>query len=338
MGPVTPLLAVYEAWKKRDSTLEVLWAGTAHGPEKAVIEAQHIPFYSFPVARFPRYITWEWVFAPFRFVAALYKATQLFRFEQIDLVASAGGYTAVPVILAAKIYGVKIWVHQQDAEILFTNRLIAPLADYLTVAWERNKKEFGSKARLVGNPVRSSVLSGSKERALKRFLLDPKKPTVLVFGGGTGAVWLNRLVQDIVPKLVQQANVIHITGKGKNQTGFEHQNYYACEFLDKDMADAYALTDLVVCRAGLGTITELSALAKPAIFIPLPRSAQETNARMVESSSLVLDQTDVTPELLFETILDLLHDKTRLLELGEKLHRVLRTDVADELVDLLSNE
>ena len=199
MGPVTPLLAVCEAWKKRDPSLNVLWVGTLHGPEKAVIEAQNIPFFSLPVARFPRYVTWEWVLVPFRFIAALYKATQLFRSQNIDLVASAGGYTAVPVILAAKIYGAKIWVHQQDVEILLTNRLTAPLADYLTVAWERNKKEFGSKARLVGNPVRSSVLLGSKERGFEQFSLDRTKPTVLMFGGGTGAAWLNRLVQEIVP-------------------------------------------------------------------------------------------------------------------------------------------
>ena len=264
---------------------------------------------------------------------------ELFRFQNIDLVASAGGYTAVPVILAAKIYGAKIWVHQQDADILFTNRLTAPLADYLTVAWEHNKKAFGSKARLVGNPVRSRILGGSKELGVQWFSVDPTKPTVMIFGGGTGAVWLNRLVQEMIPTLVQQVNVIHVTGKGKHETGlFEHQNYYVCEFLDKEMADAYALSDLVVCRAGLGTITELSALAKPAIFIPIPHSGQEANARMVETSSLVLDQSHVTSDVLCGTILDLLHDKTRLSELGEKLHGVLRTDVADELVDFLTNK
>jgi len=335
MGPVTPLLAVYEAWKKRDSSLEVLWVGTPHGPEKAVIEDQNIPFFSLPVARFPRYISWEWVLAPFRFVAALYKATQFFRFQHIDLVASAGGYTAVPVILAAKVFGVKIWVHQQDVDVLLTNRLTAPLADCLTAAWSHHKTTLGKNVQIIGNPVRMSVLEGSCERAYERFHLNKEKQTVLVVGGGSGAVWLNTMIDQIASRLIARANVIHVTGKGKSGASLCHKDYYVREFLIEDMKDAYALADVVVSRAGLGTISELSALAKAAIIIPLPDSIQESNARMIESACLVLDQKQVTPDLLFTSIIDLLNDSYRRQDFGQKMQNLFPTRIADEVVEML---
>jgi len=259
----------------------------------------------------------------------------IFRFEQIDLVASAGGYTAVPVILAAKIYGAKIWVHQQDAEILFTNRLTAPLADYLTAAWSHHKISLGKNTHVIGNPVRMSVLEGSRERAYERFHLDKEKQTVLVVGGGSGAVWLNAMIDHIASRLITYVNLIHVTGKGKDGASLQHKDYYAREFLNEDMKDAYALADVVVSRAGLGTITELSALAKATIIIPLPDSPQESNARMIESACLVLDQKQVTPDFLLTSIIDLLSDSHRRQKLGEKIQNLFPTDIADEVVDRL---
>jgi UDP-N-acetylglucosamine--N-acetylmuramyl-(pentapeptide) pyrophosphoryl-undecaprenol N-acetylglucosamine transferase len=280
-------------------------------------------------------VTLEWVLAPFRFIAALYKATQLFRFQHIDLVASAGGYTAVPVILAAKVYGVKIWVHQQDVDVLLTNRLTAPLADYLTAAWSHHKITLGKNTHVIGNPVRMSILEGSRERAYERFHLDTEKQTVLVVGGGSGAVWLNAMIDQIASRLITHVNLIHVTGKGKSGASLQHKDYHTHEFLNEDMKDAYALADVVVSRAGLGTITELSALAKAAIIIPLPDSPQESNARMIESACLVLNQKQVTPDFLLTSIIDLLNDSHRRKDFGQKLQNLFPTRIADEVVDRL---
>ncbi|NQV90182.1 UDP-N-acetylglucosamine--N-acetylmuramyl-(pentapeptide) pyrophosphoryl-undecaprenol N-acetylglucosamine transferase [Candidatus Uhrbacteria bacterium] len=334
MGPVTPLLAVWEAWKAKDTTVEAIWVGTRRGPERIGVESQGIPFFTLPTARFPRYLSLEWILIPFTFLWALYQASRILRFQKPDLVASAGGFTAVPVIFAAKLHGVKVWVHQQDVEIILTNKLTIPFADLVTVAWEKNQKDLGGKGRLVGNPVRPSRLQGTHEGAMKQFGLDVSKPSVLVFGGGTGASWINQAIHGISKELAQSANIIHVTGQGKGVAS-THADHYVYEFLNEEMSDALAVADVVVCRAGLSTITELAALAKAAILIPLPNSPQEANAQMVEDACIVLSESQTQGKRLLEAILGLLTNEAERKTFGLKMHKKLRTDSADELVEML---
>lgn len=335
MGSVTPLLAVHEALKKSDGLLQSLWIGTPHGPERSVVEGAGFCFFDLPVARFSRSLSVEWLFFPLKFLGALYKARQVMHREKPDAVGSAGGYTAVPVVIAAKMLGVPVWVHHQDVAMTLTSRITAPLADRVTVAWEVNRRELGARAHLVGNPVRSSVLGGSAERAQERFGLDLHKPTVLIFGGGTGASWLNAMTSEIVERLLTTANVIHLTGRGKKDSLPSFPHYAGREFLKEEMADAYAVADVVVCRAGMGTITELAALSKAAILISLPHSAQEKNATAVADACVVMDQRSTTSERLFEKIENLLENSVERRFLGDKMHHKLRTDVADELAEIL---
>ena len=335
MGPVTPLLAVHEALKKIDSHIESVWIGTPHGPERSVVEGAGFQFFALPVTRCPRVLSLEWLFLPFRFLAALMKAAQIIRFEKPDVVASAGGYTAVPVVIAAKLFGVSVWVHHQDVGMTLTSRLTAPLAARVTVAWEVNRRALGRKARLVGNPVRKSVLSGSAARAKERFSLDENKPTIVIFGGGTGASWLNEMTSKIVERLLVKTNVIHLTGRGKKLSLLSLPNYLVKEFLKDEMSDAYAVADVIVCRAGMGTITELAALGKAAVMIPLPPSAQVKNAAAVADACVVLDQRSTTSEILLQKIESLLQDSVQRQSLGQKMHHKLRTDVADELATMV---
>lgn len=334
MGPVTPLLAVHEALKKIDASVEGIWIGTPHGPERSVVEQAGLRFFGLPVARFVRGWSVEWLLLPLKFLVALYVAVQVVRHEKPDVVGSAGGYTAVPVVIAAKMCGVPVWVHSQDVATTMTTRLTAPLADRLTVAWEGNRRALGERAHLIGNPVRHSVLVGSKDRARETFGLDVHKPTVVVFGGGTGAAWLNAMVREICERVVTKANVIHLTGAGKGSPS-SLKHYVVREFLREDMADALAVGDLVVCRAGMGTITELAALGKAAILIPLPHSAQEKNAAAVKDASVVLDQRATSSESLLQKIESLLQDSVERQSLGNKMHDALKTDVADELAQML---
>jgi UDP-N-acetylglucosamine--N-acetylmuramyl-(pentapeptide) pyrophosphoryl-undecaprenol N-acetylglucosamine transferase len=334
MGPVTPLLAVWEAWRLRDASVMAVWVGTKRGPERQVVEQQGISFLTLPAARAPRYFSLEWFTSPFVFLVALAKAIRILHAQQPDLVASAGGYTAVPVVYAAKLLGVNVWVHQQDVEITRTTMATVPFADLVTVAWERNRNDLGDRVKLVGNPVRPSLLRGSRERAYDEFQISKDKPTVLVVGGGTGSVWINEAIDEIVDQLVQQANVIHLTGRNKLLAS-HHSNYYVREFLDEPLTDALAVADVVVCRAGLSTITELAALSKAAVMIPLPKSPQEANADMVADACVVLDQRQTTPQQLLDTITTLLCDQPTRRDLGARMHSKLRTDTADELVEML---
>lgn len=335
MGPVTPLLAIVEAWRKKDSHTEFIWVGTPHGPERASIEAYGIPFLSLPVARLPRHPSVEWFTFPFVFLFAWFKSIIIISKQMPDLIASAGGYTSVPVVFAGRMFGIPSWLHQQDVRPILTSRILAPWVDRITVAWEQSLSAFPhEKTKWIGNPARSSVLKGSKETALKEFGLDPNKPTVLIVGGGTGSVWINQAMDKIAPKLVVSANILHLSGKGKHfLQGTQIPGWRVIDFL-KEMNNAYAVADLVVSRAGMGAITELSALSKAVIFIPLPHSAQEDNVRVLADAVEVMEQ-DTSPDRLLHKIETLLVDVQRRKQLGEKLFRLLRTDVADEIVEML---
>ncbi len=335
MGPVTPLLAVHGALKKIDPSIEAVWIGTRHGPERVVVEHAGFRFYDLPVVRCVRSLSVEWLLFPFKFFAACFKAVQIIRCEKPNVVGSAGGYTAVPVVLGAKLFGIPVWVHSQDVQVTLTTRLTAPFADRLTAAWKQSTQHLGAKARVVGNPVRHSVLGGSRARAQERFGLDAHKPTVVIFGGGTGASWLNHITREIVEPLVKKANVIHITGRGKRASEISQAHYAVREFLREEMADALAVADVLVCRAGMGTITELAALSKPAILIPLPHSAQEKNAEAVQDACVILDQQSTTSERLLELIEYLLEDAKERERLGQTMHHKLKTDVADELAEMI---
>ena len=338
LGPVTPLLAVADAWKKLDSSVEFVWAGTSHGPERFFIEKEQIRFFPIATARFTRYISIEWLLLPFQFLKACYQSLSLILKEKPNLIASAGGYTAGPIALVGWIFGIPIWIHQSDVVPVVTNQLLAPFAKIVTVAFEQTQSSFPKeKTQFIGNPVRSSILSGSAARAKKSFSIDETKPTVLVFGGGGGAQWLNEVMQKIWERVALVANVIHVTGKGKstlNETSVTH-HYHVVEYLAEEMADVLALADVVICRAGTGTITELSALKKASILIPLPNSPQEANAVAVADGATVLDQKKTSAEdVLSELRLLLLDDRKRVL-LGETISKKLPTDIATDLVRLL---
>lgn len=335
MGPVTPLLAVVEAWRKLDPAVSFLWVGTPTGPERALVERYEIPFVAIPVARFPRYVSLEWLIAPFAFARAFVQSIRLIQSYQPQLIASAGGFTSVPVALAGWVRFIPIWLHQQDVEPILTSRLLSPLAGLITVAFEQTEQAFSrEKTRRIGNPVRPSLFDGSKAEAFRLFDLDETKPTVLVFGGGTGATWVNQAIEQIAPRLKERANVIHLTGKGKATTQTNQRGWYQAAFLYEEMKHAYAVADVVVSRAGMGAITELAALSKASILIPLPHSPQESNVAALGSSVDVVNQS-ASPETLWQQITAFLDDAVRREQFGQALHAALRTDVAEELVQLL---
>jgi UDP-N-acetylglucosamine--N-acetylmuramyl-(pentapeptide) pyrophosphoryl-undecaprenol N-acetylglucosamine transferase len=338
LGPVTPLLAVAKAWKEdMGDDVSFVWVGTADGPERDLVESHDIPFFTLPVFRLPRYVTVEWLLLPFRAVRTFWHAWKLLRKHKPDLIATAGGFTGVPLIVLGKLFGVKSWVHQQDAQVLLSNRLVNAFANCVSTAWQDSVDDFSAEqVQCVGNPVRKEILHGDARRAREVFGLDADLPTVLVFGGGTGSRWLNHTMKEIAADVVGDANVLHITGKGKRSAEFDEMpdNYRVVEYLGDEMADAYALADLVVCRAGMGTITELAALEKPSIIIPLPHSIHQIkNALRLHDTdaAIVLQQDKTAADKLSHVIGTLLTDEDRRTSLGQKIGHVLSTDVADDL-------
>lgn len=334
LGPVTPLLAVASKLEQQEPDCRILWFGTQNGPERPLVEALGYEFIVLPVARLPRYVSFEWVIFPWNMLRACWKAFSILKKHRVSLVAMAGGFSGVPVVFAAKYLSLPIWVHQPDVLPLLSTRIVAPFATWFTVSFPESIHYFPKRhAEVVGNPVRAHLLKGEASKAVHMFRLREGFPTLLVFGGGGGARWINEQLLCILPEVCRIANVIHITGKGQKTPHMDREGYVAKDLLHgREMAHAWAAADLVLMRAGMGSLSEMSATQTPAILVPLPGS-QSANAAVFAKASAahVLSQALTTPDDLLACIKDLLRNRVEAESMAASAQAVLRTDGAEEI-------
>lgn len=279
LGSVTPLLGL----KEQDNDNNFIWIGTRFGPEQRLINKYGIDFISIFSGKIRRYISLKNITDIFKIVIGFCQSIYFLKRKQIDLCITAGGFVSVPVHVAAWILGIPTWVHQQDVEPGLANRLMAKFADKVTVSLESSQKKFNRETDWIGNFVRDNITKASKKKALSFFNLKQKKPTILALGGGTGARTINELIANSVPILIDSFQFIHIAGTDRKKDylrklGENYGSYKLYELL-KRMGYAYSASDLVICRAGFATLTELSVLKKKALLIPKP-GHQEQNAEI----------------------------------------------------------
>lgn len=344
MGSVTPLLAAAEEFKKTVSDCEFLWIGTRKGPEKKLVEAYGIKFQSIPAGKFRRYFSLRNFFDPFLIAAGFLKSFGIILKFKPRIILSAGGFVGVPLIWAGWILRVPSLIHQQDVRPGLANKLTAPFAKIVTVTFDESLKYF-PKAVWTGNPVRGEIFEGNRERAFFNFKLEKNLPVLLVLGGGTGALELNKIIIKAAPKIFEFCQIIHITGgrldellKFEAQTlSKENPRYHFFDFLISEMKDVYATADLVVSRAGMGTLTELAVLGKPTILVPIPKSHQEDNAYYFKRNNAVflMEQKDLTPEILVETVRELINNKIELENLGRNMKSVMKPEAAAMVGEIL---
>lgn len=339
LGSVTPLLAVAEAYEAQDKDVEFVWVGTDTGPEFDLVDELGIPFFTVSSGKFRRYFSVKNFSDLFRIVAGFFQSIALLRRLRPDVVISAGGFVAVPVIWAAGLLKMRVHVHQQDIRPGLANRLCLPFATSVSVAFEKSLEDYAEYEPVwTGNPVRKAMFDGDEGEAIREFGLEEGVPTVLVLGGGTGAASLNALVVGAAGDITGSAQIVHVTGKGKGgESDVSMSRYHAVEFLTDAMKHAYAVADLVVTRAGMGTLTELVALGKPTIIIPMPNSHQEENADFfaVHGKIPVLEEGDLDSVGLADRIKTTLTDAEGLRNMTEGMRALTLSDAAERVIRLL---
>lgn len=336
-GSATPLLAVAQELRSRDSAVELLYVGTRRGPETVLTAKERIPYVAVRSGKLRRYWSAENLTDLFRIAAGLVESLRVVRRFRPDVAVGAGGFASVPPLAAAALVGVPLLVHQQDVLPGLANRLLVPAARRITVAMSQTLRHFPpSRSRVVGNPVRPSILAGDPAVAASTLGLDPSSPLVLVTGGGTGALGLNRIVAAAAPELSTFCQTIHLSGRGRGVAVPPlGRRYRQVEFLVDEMPHVLTAAALVVTRAGMSTLSELAALGKPSVIIPMPRSHQEANAAAFaqQRAAVVLDQDSLTPERLVQTVRDLLADDHRREGLGRAMSGAMPRDATVRLTD-----
>ena len=354
-GHVLPAVAVVEELRRRGQLGEAIWIGSRDGVEREAAANALIPFVAIPTGKLRRYLSLHNVTDAARIPVGIAAARQALRKFRPDVVLSTGGFVSVPTVIAAR--GVApVVTHEQTATVGLATRINARFANVLAVSFDRTKDEASRihpKVVVTGNPVRPGLRDGDRSRGLSFLGFSRSLPVVYVTGGARGATPINERIADILPALLRHAQIVHQTGPASANrdaaTLAERQanlpdelrsRYRIFEFVREDLPDVYAAADLVVSRAGAGTIAELAFINLPAILIPLPGAGgdeQTRNARVLEEAgaAVVLPQHEATPERLLAEIVALLSDRLRLDGMANAAAIVARPDAAAQLADQL---
>lgn len=352
-GHVNPLLAVADELRRRDASTTLTVLGTASGLEAELVPARGYPLHEVPRVPLPRRPTPDWLRLPGRLAAAVRAAGEAIDGTGAQVVVGFGGYVSTPAYLAARRRGVPVVVHEQNARPGLANRLGARWARSVAVTFPGTPLPG---AIVTGLPLRTPIAElvaarrsdpvGSRAAAAAALGLDADRPTLVVTGGSLGALSLNRAVAGAAADLLAAgAQVLHLTGRGKAEPVLsataglaDAGRYHVLEYL-AEMERALAVADLVLCRAGAGTVSELAALGVPAVYVPLPvgNGEQRLNAAPVVAAGggLLVEDARLDPGLVRSTVATLLADPARLAAMSAAAAGAGVVDGAARVADLV---
>lgn len=338
-GHVSPLLAVAGRIREAAPAAEILVLGTADGLEAELVPAAGLELATIAKVPFPRRPDLDALRFPGRFGGTVRQVRALLRERRIQAVAGFGGYVCPPAYIAAAAAGIPLVVHEANRRPGLANRLGARRAAAVLTAFEDTPLPG---ARRIGMPMRPGIAhldrAARREEAVRSFGLDPARPVLLVTGGSLGAQRINEAVHASRTALLDAgAQVLHVTGRGKASIPSE-DGYRVLEYVHA-MEDAYAAADLAITRSGAGTVSEVTAVGLPAVFVPLPigNGEQALNGRQVVEAggALMVEDADMTPGVVTGTVLPLLRDAERLAEMSARSRAFGITDAAEQMADIV---
>ena len=302
-GHVTANIALIPRMKK--DGYEVYYIGSYDGIEKKMVEAEGIPYTGISTGKLRRYFDVKNFSDPIRVLKGYNEARKALEEIKPDIVFSKGGFVAVPVVWAARSLHIPVVSHESDMTPGLANRLSVRACDKICCNFPETLENLPKgKAVLTGSPIREKLLRGTREEGLEMTGFDGKKPVLMIIGGSLGSVAINNAVRELLPRFLEDFDVVHVCGKNNlDESLNDTKGYKQYEFLTNGLRNLYALADVVISRAGANVICELVALQKPNILIPLPldasRGDQILNAESFEKQgfSYVLDQHKMEEDL-----------------------------------------
>lgn len=350
-GHIFPAIAIADAIKKRNPGAEILFVGAQGRMEMEAVPKAGYRIVGLDIQGLQRRFTFKNLLLPFKILKSLQRAKRMVKEFKPEAVIGVGGYASGPMMLAAKQLGIPYFIQEQNSFAGLTNKRMGQGARLVFVAYEGMDAFFPKEhIRLTGNPIRRSAvdIQGKREQALAHFKLKADKKTLLVVGGSLGAGTFNKCVSASIARLVE-AGIQVIWQSGKSQ--YEEYNKElpaSCReqvvlkpFLEQ-MDLAYAAADLIISRAGAGTISELCVLGKPVILVPSPNVAEDHQTRnaeaLVRKQAALLVADGEAPEKLIPLALQVMRDEQRSKELGENIKKLAIPDADERIVKALLEE
>lgn len=319
-GHVTPNIALIPHLQA--AGYEVYYIGSKGGMEEELIKACNIPYYGVSSGKLRRYFDKKNFSDIFKVIKGIFQAKHLIKKIKPDVVFSKGGFVAVPVVIGAASNKVNVVCHESDITPGLANKLAMPFATAVCTTFPEAVKHIkDNKGIYTGTPIRDVLFTGSREKGLELCSFSGNKPVILIMGGSQGSVKVNNSIRELLNKLLPKYDIVHLCGKGnldeslKDKTGYKQ-----FEYISEELPDIFAMSDMVVSRAGSNAICEFLALHKPMLLIPLglnaSRGDQILNAKSFKKQGFaeVLDEEKMTKGSLFDTINKVFENRAEYIE------------------------
>lgn len=312
-GHVIPAVTIIRAIKEKDPECTIFALGSEYGIEAELFLAEKVNFKNISTGKLRRYLSFQNIIDIFKVMLGIFQSfIFLFKFKGKDsLVFSTGGFVSVPVVVAAFFQGKRIYIHEQTSRVGLANKICSIFADKILITFESSKDLFPKdKTKLLGYPLRKEILSTPPLLKVGDINLEKvKKPILFITGGGNGSLLLNEALLNIKDKLEEDFFIIHQSGKKfvEKLRSLESESYKVFDFIGEEMVSLLAYSDVVISRAGAGTVVELMALGRPSIFIPLKiaqKNEQFWNAKEAEKrlGSIVIEEDQLSSDILIKSI------------------------------------
>jgi len=313
--------------------VEILYVGSRRPLDRELVEAADIPFKPIFAGKLRRYFSWHYFIDPFLVVLGFFQSLWILISFWPHAVFTKGGFVSVPVALAAFVLRRPIILHESDSRMGIANRIVSRLAKRVCISFPGVLEE-SEKVIFTGNPIRLEIKNGHADRGYQLTSFRPDKPIVLIWGGSQGAQQINELIVHEFHSLKSHFQIIHITGKGK-QTPLHDPSYMQFEYLGDELKHIYAITDIVVGRAGANSLYELAFVQKPNVLIPLKNADQMNNAQYFQEKggSIVLKED----QSLYQILNALWHNQKKYESMKRALADLARPDATDKIAKLILN-
>lgn len=366
-GHIFPAVSIANAIRELRPEAEILFVGAEGRMEMQRVPDAGYRIIGLPVAGFDRQHLWKNFAVIIKLLRSQWKARQIIKEFRPQVAVGVGGYASGPTLKTAGMMGIPTLIQEQNSYAGVTNKLLAQKADRICVAYEGMEKFFpADKILLTGNPVRQTLLNDptTREEAAHVFSLDPKRKTILILGGSLGARTINQTLTAGLPiikahpevQFIWQTGKIYIeqvkaaitafTGEAiRNARASSLPNLYVTDFI-KNMNSAYTLADLVISRAGAGSISEFCLLGKPVILIPSPNVAEDHQTKnalaLVNKDAALYVKDAEAQEKLLSTALETITNDDLLKQLNENISKLALPDsariIAQEVLKLIDKK
>ena len=363
-GHIFPIIALSREIKKINpqENFQFFYVGPKDNLAKTLLSREGIILKTIFAGKIRRYLNFKSFFQNifdilFRVPVGFFQALYYNFVISPDLIFSKGGYGSLPVVLSGWLLLTPIFLHESDVNPGLANRWLSKFSLEIFVSFPVEKTGYFSPKKMisVGNPIRNEILKGEKEKA-KELLKLEERPTILILGGSQGSQRINDILLLILPELLLNFELIHQVGQ-KNFKGIEAEaktvadaellkHYHPFPFLDEEKLKlAFAAADMVISRAGSGSIFEISALGKPSILIPLKESAQNHQVKNAytyskNGASLVIEEANLSPHFFLERLRSLFSNPEKLKEMEEQARAFSKPQaakiIAEYIVEYLS--